>query len=168
MTRVRATVIGIGLLLAIPAMAAVVNVNITGDWTVTVVEPTLGCTWVGPLPLVQTGNTFTGSATLKLQPGSSDPCSSSFAGTVSGTIVGLTIKFGVATGTETASFDGTIAVDQLSASGMWTNPDEMLAGTWLAQRVVGVRAPALNAAGLAVLLVLLLAGGVDVLRRRAA
>ncbi len=167
MRRVRATVLAVGLLLAVPAVAAVITVNITGDWTLTVVDPTHGCTWVGPLTVVQTGNTFTGSATLKIQPGSNDPCPSSFVGTVSGTLVGLMIKFGVAMGVETATFDGTIAVDQLSASGTWTTSDTF-EGTWLAQRVVGVRAPALSAAGLTALLVLLLAGGVYVLRRRAA
>jgi hypothetical protein len=140
-------------------------VNVTGDWTLSVTEPTTPCTWVGPLTVLQTGNTFMGSATLRLQPGSSDACSSSFAGTVSGTIVGLDIKFGVAMGVETANFDGTIAGDQLTASGTWAIPAEF-EGTWFAQRVTGVRAPALSAAGLAALLIMLLAGGVYVLRRR--
>ncbi|HVO23369.1 MAG TPA: hypothetical protein VMW56_07050 [Candidatus Margulisiibacteriota bacterium] len=167
MTRVRKMMVGIGLLLAIPAVAAVINVNIAGDWTLTVLEPTLECTWVGPLTLAQTDDMFMGSATLTLQPGSGNSCPANLVGTVSGTISGLTIKFGVAMSVETAKFEGTIDPDQLSASGTWTVPGEF-DGTWLAQRVVGVRAPALNAAGLAVLLVLLLAGGVYVLRRRAA
>jgi len=166
--RVRATVLGVGFLLAIPVVAAVLDANINGDWTLTVVEPTLGCTWVGPLTVVQTGNTFTGAATLNLVPGSSDPCLSSISGTVSGTIAGFMIQFGFATGGPgTANFNGVIASDQLSAEGTWTIPG-VFNGTWHAEKVVGVRAPALSAAGLAALLIMLLAGGVYVLRRRAA
>jgi hypothetical protein len=167
MTRMRAMVLGVGLLLAIPTMAAVINVDVNGDWTLTVDDPTHGCEWVGPLAVVQTGSTFTGSATLKLQPGSSDPCPSSLTGTVSGTLVGLAIKFGIAIGVDTASLDGTVANDQSTASGTWMIPGEF-DGTWHAERIVGVHAPAMNAAGLIGLLLLLLAGGVYVLRRRTA
>lgn len=167
MMRVRAMVLGMGLLLAIPAVAAVINVNVTGDFTLTVVDPTHGCEWVGPLSVVQSGSTFTGSATLKLLPGSSDPCPSSLIGAVSGTIVGFVIQFGLAVGTETANFDGIVGNDQSTASGTWTIPG-MFDGTWHAERLMGVRAPALSASGIAGLFVLLLAGGLYVLRSRAA
>jgi len=142
-------------------------VNISGDWKLTVLEPTLGCTWVGPAGLVQSGDTFTGSTSLVLRPGSGDQCPTSLVGTVSGTLVGLMIEFGVAMTTETASFEGIVADDQLSASGTWKLAEPSLEGTWSAERVVGVHAPALNAAGLAAVFLLLLAGGVYVLRRRA-
>lgn len=167
MRRVRAMVLGVGLLLAIPAVAAVMNANVNGDFTLTVVDPTHGCTWVGPLTVAQSGSTFTGFGTLRLVPGSSDPCPSSMIGTVSGTIVGFAIKFGLAVAAETANFDGTVSNDESTASGTWMIPG-MFDGTWHAERVVGVRAPAMSASGLATLLVLLLAGGVYVLRRRAA
>ena len=146
MTRVRVMGLGVGLLLAIPAMAAVINANVNGDWTLTVVEPTHGCTWVGPLAVVQNGSMFTGSQALTLVPGSSDPCPSSLTGTVSGTIVGFAIKFGVAVGVQTANFDGTVGSDELTASGAWTIPG-VFDGTWHAERVVGVRAPAMSAPG---------------------
>ena len=147
MTRVRAMGLGIGFLLAIPAVAAVLNANVSGDWTLTVVEPTHGCTWVGPLAVVQTGNMFTGSATLNLVPGSSDPCPSSISGTVSGHHRWLHDQVWCGHGwSGTANFDGAVGSDELSASGAWTIPG-VFDGTWHAERVVGVRAPALSAPG---------------------
>ncbi len=165
MRRMRNTLLGALLLLAVPAGAAVITANIAGEWTLTVVDPSDGCTYVGPLTLAQTGTMFSGSANLSLASGTNPPCLPSFSGMVSGDLAGFVIQFGVATGGGTGSFDGMVEADENAMSGTWTFAANT--GTWQAVRVSAVLAPALNAAGLVVLLVSLLGAGVLVLRRHA-
>jgi len=165
MKRMRRWVFCLGLFVALPVAALPMTANVAGNWTLTVVEPTTPCTWVGPLTLVQSGSSFSGSGTLSIQPGSDPGCLPTLSGTVTGGLLGFSIDFGLAIG-GSALFDGTVSDDQQSMAGTWVFSP--LSGTWHAERVVGVRAPALDAAGLGVLLVLLIASGAALARRRAA
>ena len=152
------------LLLAwiVSAPIAAYAADVTGLWDLTASLSSEGCTWRGAMNLVQTGTMFTGSANLMRVAGVS--CPTTISGTLSGTVSGLTIDFGLASGQfGSAGFSGTLSADGLFAAGTWsTDPDS---GTWSARKQAEA-APALSSVALAALFGLLMVAGVLTARRR--
>jgi len=162
--RFRSFVWGLLFLCIVAAPLAASAVDVTGAWVLTVDEPEIDCEWIGPMHLVQTGMSFTGSMALNLVKGE---CPATLTGMVSGSVSGsgsgFSIDFGLAS-TELANveFGGTLSDNGQSAMGMWSNT---LSGTWSAEkRAQG--APTLGGTALAALFGLLMAAGVLSARRR--
>ena len=123
--------------------ASVQAVDIEGPWTLTVVAPNPGCQFTGPMEITpQGGSDFSGTATTAIVSGSSPQCPQSFVATGMGTLSGNDIVFGlVDLSIGTANFTGTVAADELSATGTWTSA-ELGEGSWFALRLAA-QAPTL-------------------------
>jgi opacity protein-like surface antigen len=127
-------------------------------------DPGDGCQWIGPMNLVQTGTSFTGSMALNLVKGECPATLTGIVlGSVSGSGSGFSVNFGLASGElGSVEFGGTLSDDGQSGTGTWANE---ASGTWSAEkRAHG--APTLSGTALATLFGLLMAAGVLSARRR--
>ena len=148
------------------ALGALPPANVLGSFSLEVVEPNLGCRWVGQVVVVQQqGSDFNGTASINLVEGNSPPCLETLTGPIEGQVNGNDIIFGAAFGgIGMATFEGEVSADDQSASGTWSSGG--LNGTWDAIRLANRGAPALGPWALAGLAVTLASLGVGGLRRR--
>jgi hypothetical protein len=108
-----------------PVVAAAIDVS--GEWDASATLPGT-CQWIGSLTMSQTGTTFTGGGTFILQSGDV-ACPGAFQGTLSGTLSGNTITFGLWSDLSgSASFTGTVNADGQSSAGVWWT--DTFDGTW--------------------------------------
>lgn len=139
------------LVWALAAPAEAVDVN--GIYQLSVVDVVDHCTYAGQLVVSQSGSSFSGSVSMMLVNGPG--CPSSLSGSASGTLMGNTISFGVASGSfGVVTFGGTVSPDGGTMSGNWIT-GSVPEGTWAAVRLRRSEAPTMSAwclGGLAVLL----------------
>lgn len=149
--------------------------DISGDWTLptTCTLPTDEvCVFEGGGSLMLVGNEVSGQVTLMLASGNSPPCPTEMMATLMGTLSGVDF-FGSLDGGQllgTLDFSGQVSPDLQMIDGTSRAPDgQPFAGTtcvWAAQRQEAVFIPTLSGVGLALLVALLLGGGLLMLRRR--
>lgn len=149
--------------------------DISGDWTLptTCTLPTDDvCVYDGGGTLNQDGAQVGGTATLRLVNGP-DACPMELMGSVMGTLEGLTFMGTIDGGNlGTLNFSAQVSDDLQMMSGTSMIPDgqpfQGTTCTWSAQLRLGVFAiPTLGEGALALLALLLLGGGLVMLRRRA-
>jgi hypothetical protein len=171
------TLVGISALLPTTVDAGILPPagDISGDWTLpttcTLPPGDEDCVFEGSASLLQDGNQIGGQATLMLVSGP-DSCPSEMMATVMGTLSGLDL-FGTLDGGQLLgilNFNGGASPDLQMIQGTSMAPDgQPFAGTtcdWDAQRQEAVFIPTLSGVGLALLVALLLGGGLLMLRRR--
>jgi hypothetical protein len=145
-------------------LAALPTADVAGSWRLTVEQTGIGCEWVGPMTLSQTGNDVTGSATVARVMGDPTQCPPSLSFTITGFIAGNLIELGFAGGAfGTAMFEGTVDAGVRTMSGIWSA--DPTAGTWSAVRQAA-GAPVLGTVALLGLSLGLCAIAVRGLRRR--
>lgn len=152
MTWARGIVLWLGMLCVAAAPGIALAIDVTGTYQLSIVDTIDNCMFTGSAALNQSGASFTGFASLTLVSGG---CPSSLSGSVTGTLSGNMITFGLASGGfGTVNFTGTVSDDGNFMSGTWNTGDDA-EGTWSAIRVQHVPAPALSSWCLAGLMLLL-------------
>jgi len=161
----------VALVVSLVALGGVGTARAQGEvqgWTLRVEVPVHGCLFEGLMQLYATDVGFAGVATATHVAGDIPPCPEVLIGTqaqVSGTIIGQTITFGVVTSMSgTVLFEGSVAPDFASAEGVWTI--DSLTGPWFARKIQSSSVPTMSTLGVGTLGVLLVAGGISLIRRR--
>lgn len=173
-----ATALVLGIAGFVLSATAGVTPDLSGPWRLQadgllpVGEGGQACDFQGSAQVSQDGSALGGDANLTLVSGPAE-CPAELTAQLTGTVTGGSIEMGVLMGGQqgTAQFTGTMGQDEDSFAGPYqvdTGPFVGTTGQWLAIRgtVSNIAIPTLTAAGLAVLVLLLLGGGMIVLRRQ--
>lgn len=170
-------VLGVAALLPAAAEAGLaVMPDLSGNWSLSASSQLPGenepCVYQGTGQLQQVGSQVTGQATLMLvsgPPACPDEMMANVDGSLDGLLFGGQLDGGQLLGI--MDFTGQVSQDGRMISGDNSVPDgqpfQGATGTWMSERLFATIAiPTLTGVGLALLVVLLLSGGLLILRRR--